>query len=227
MKNKQAVTLLVGMHPTQRVIVSIGLSMSVLLCCWLAKVAMHPLIFYVLLWDVFAISFITTGWIVFYNRTVPEIRTWGRIDDGSRIFVSAVVIIAAIASLVIVLLLMLSPKATAGSQLYLPVGITGMLASWMMVHTTFTFHYADLYYDDDQADKNQHAGGLGFPSEKNPDYIDFAYFAFVIGMTFQVSDVTVSRRVIRRTVLVHGLLSFLLNTFVVALTVNLIAALRG
>ncbi|UAY52868.1 DUF1345 domain-containing protein [Ferruginibacter albus] len=65
-----------------------------------------------------------------------------------------------------------------------------------------------------------------FPNEPKPDYLNFAYFSFVIGMTFQVSDVQVSDRHIRRTVLAHGILSFALNTFVVALTINLIAGLR-
>ncbi len=95
-----------------------------------------------------------------------------------------------------------------------------------MVHTMFTFHYAHIYYDDDENNAAHHAGGLEFPKEK-PDYLDFAYFSFVIGMTFQVSDVEISARLIRRVALLHGLLAFLLNTFVVALTINLIAGLRG
>lgn len=227
MRKKKAVKLLVGMHPLQRVLVSLGFTGLVLVSFLLMHVRLHPLVLYTLLWDVFAISYIVTGWIVFYNRTVDELRTWARVDDGSRIFVSFSVVLASIASLVIVLLLMLSKEVSGGSKvIYLPVAITGMLASWVMVHTTLTFHYANLYYDDDGTDVTKHAGGLEFPSEKHPDYIDFAYFSFVIGMTFQVSDVEISRRVIRRTALAHGLLSFALNTFVVALTINLIAGLK-
>ena len=86
-------------------------------------------------------------------------------------------------------------------------------------------HYAHLYYSDDTDDPTKHAEGLGFPREKKPDYIDFVYFSFVIGMTFQVSDTAVTSRSIRRLVLLHGLLSFGLNAFVVALTINLIAGL--
>ncbi|HEY9262883.1 DUF1345 domain-containing protein [Chitinophaga sp.] len=227
MRNKRAVKLLVAMHPMERILVSLGLTAVVFATLFFARTSLHPLIMYVMLWDVFAISYITTGWIVFYNRSVDEIRKWARVDDGSRMFVSFSVVIAAIASLVIVLLLMLSKDISGGSKLvYLPVAITGMLASWTMVHTTLTFHYANLYYDDDEKDVTKHAGGLEFPGEKSPDYIDFAYFSFVIGMTFQVSDVEISRRMIRRTALAHGLLSFALNTFVVALTINLIAGLK-
>ncbi|MBS0032314.1 DUF1345 domain-containing protein [Chitinophaga sp. 22321] len=227
MRNKKAVKLLVTMHPLERVLVSLGLTLVAFAGLFFFRAALHPLIIYVMLWDIFALSYIASGWIVFYNRTVDEIRKWARVDDGSRIFVSFLVLLSSVASLVIVLLLMLSKEISGGSRLiYLPVAITGMLASWTMVHTTLTFHYANLYYDDAVNDINQHAGGLEFPSEKRPDYIDFAYFAFVIGMTFQVSDVEISGRVIRRTALAHGLLSFALNTFVVALTINLIAGLK-
>lgn len=227
MRNKKAVKLLVSMHPLERVLVSLGLTVVVFACLFFTKAPLHPLIIYGISWDVFALSYIATGWIVFYNRTVEEIRKWARVDDGSRAFVSFTVLLASVTSLVIVLLLMLSKEISGGSKLiYLPVAITGMLASWTMVHTTLTFHYANLYYDDDTNDVTKHAGGLEFPEEKRPDYLDFAYFSFVIGMTFQVSDVEISARVIRRTALAHGLLSFALNTFVVALTINLIAGLK-
>ena len=96
-----------------------------------------------------------------------------------------------------------------------------------MVHTTFTFQYAHLFYSDHKDDPNKHAEGLDFPSDKHPNYVDFAYFSFVLGMTFQVSDVQISAKGIRRIALVHGLLSFGLNTFVVALTINVIAGLQN
>ena len=123
---------------------------------------------------------------------------------------------------------MLSKSAKDTPQIiYIPVAISGMLFSWAMVHTIFCFHYANLYYGNDTTDPTKHAEGLEFPKEKKPDYLDFAYFSFVIGMTFQVSDVDITSRSIRRLALLHGLLSFTLNTFVVALTINLIAGLMN
>jgi len=101
----------------------------------------------------------------------------------------------------------------------------GMLFSWLMVHSVYAFHYAHMYYDNDENDPVKDAYGLEFPRDTKPNYIDFAYFSFVIGCTFQVSDVEISSPRIRRVVLFHGLLSFGLNTFVVALTINLIAGL--
>jgi uncharacterized membrane protein len=100
-----------------------------------------------------------------------------------------------------------------------------MTFSWIMVHSIYTFHYAHMYYNDHKIIPGQDAYGLEFPGDAKPDYIDFAYFSFVIGCTFQVSDVEISSPRIRRVVLLHGLLSFALNTFVIALTINLIAGL--
>lgn len=227
MRKKKVAFLFVRMHPLQRVLVSLGFTVLIYIVLLLLKIEVHPLVLSAMLWDIFAVSYIATGWIVFFNRTTDEIRTWARIDDGSRTFVTLTVVVASVASLVLVLLMMLSKELTGLSKvLYLPVAVSGMLASWTMVHTILTFHYTHLYYDDDENDSTKHAGGLEFPQEKKPDYIDFAYFAFVIGMTFQVSDVDITGRIIRRTALAHGLLSFLLNTFVVALTINLIAGLK-
>jgi uncharacterized membrane protein len=212
------------LYPLRRVMISLGLTALVWAILRICRVPVSPLVFSVLLWDVFALSYIATAWLVFVRRKVAEIREWARVDDGSRTFVTIFLLVSSFASMVIVALVMVSdePAATA---IYLPVAIVGILSSWALVHTTYSFHYAHLFYDDDEKDASRHAGGLDFPQEKYPDYLDFAYFSFVIGMTFQVSDVEISNRIIRRTVLVHGLISYLLNTFVMALTINLIAGL--
>ena len=125
-----------------------------------------------------------------------------------------------------VLLLMISKNGSSRHEVItVIISISGMMVSWLMVHTIFTFHYAHLYYFK-KKDDTKTGEALEFPKEKKPDYLDFAYFAFVIGMTFQVSDVAINSRKVRRTALAHGLLSFALNTFVVALTINLIAGLK-
>jgi uncharacterized membrane protein len=136
------------------------------------------------------------------------------------------ILVSSFASMFTVLLIMISKDQSSDWELITVfLSITGMMLSWVMVHTIFTFHYAHLYYDESRDDTPEGAA-LDFPNEKKPDYIDFAYFAFVIGMTFQVSDVEISSRKIRRTALAHSLLAFALNTFVVALTINLIAGLK-
>jgi uncharacterized membrane protein len=108
----------------------------------------------------------------------------------------------------------------------LQVGLVAatLLLSWLMTHTTFAFRYAHEYYAREGA-AAEIDGGLDFPGNARPDYLDFVYFSLVLGMTFQVSDVQITSRKLRRVATVHGLLSFLFNTIVLALTVNLAAGL--
>jgi uncharacterized membrane protein len=99
-----------------------------------------------------------------------------------------------------------------------------LFASWLMTHIAFCFRYAHEYYSGaDNSGKID--GGLEFPGEQNPDYLDFAYFSLVLGMTFQVSDVQITSRKLRRLAAAQGLLSFLFNTVILALTVNIAASL--
>jgi len=104
------------------------------------------------------------------------------------------------------------------------LGGLAVAASWTLTHTTFSFRYAHLFYGDADADPGDD-GGLAFPGEPAPDYWDFLYFSFVIGMTCQVSDVQVTSHRIRRLALAHGVLSFLFNTIILALAVNLLASM--
>ncbi|SHN45749.1 DUF1345 domain-containing protein [Chitinophaga sp. CF418] len=216
----------VRLHPIHRILISAGMAGLVFLLIQAASLT--PLIRIVLLWDVFALAYNITCWFVFFNRSVEEIRKYARKEDGSRIFVFIVILLACFASMLMVTLLMISNESRETDKLlYVPVAIAGILFSWGMVHTMFAFHYAHIYYDDDEDKLAKQAGGLEFPEEPEPDYVDFAYFSFVVGMTFQVSDVQISDRKLRRIALMHGLLAFILNTFVVALTINLVAGLRG
>lgn len=99
-----------------------------------------------------------------------------------------------------------------------------LFTSWLMTHITFAFRYAHEYYTSDIA-PGEFDGGLEFPGEKRPDYLDFVYFAMVLGMTFQVSDVQITSRKLRRLATLHGLIGFLFNTIILALTVNIAAGL--
>ena len=218
-------SVFLNMHPLLRFLLSAILAFITYLLT--KKNKFDVLLELLLLWDVFALSYIISNWVVIFKRSTKQIREVATKEDGSRAFVFALIILASFASMLTVLLLILSKQVieTAGN-IYLPVAVGGMMLSWIMVHTLFTFHYAHLYYNDDEKDAGQCAEGLNFPDEKNPDYLDFAYFSFVIGMTFQVSDVEISSKKIRRLALLHGLLSFGLNTFVVALTINVIAGLK-
>ena len=223
LRNKKAGNIFLRMHPLQRLLVS--LLMSLLFFLIIHNKSIPPLLIVVILWDAFAFTFIILSWIVFFTRPVPEIIKQANQDDGSKLFVMISILVSSFASMFTVLLLMISKNQPPELEIITVIAaLTGMVVSWIMVHTIFTFHYAHLYYIKNE-DAND-STALIFPDEKKPDYLDFAYFSFVIGMTFQVSDVAISSRIIRRTTLAHGLLSFTLNTFVVALTINLIAGLR-
>ncbi len=102
--------------------------------------------------------------------------------------------------------------------------VVTLLASWLMTHTSFALRYAHEYYSHDEGGTDFDRG-LEFPGERWPDYLDFLYFVLVLGMTFQVSDVQITARKMRRLATVHGLLSFLFNTIILALTVNIAAGL--
>jgi uncharacterized membrane protein len=105
------------------------------------------------------------------------------------------------------------------------VAIT-LALSWLLTHAAFALRYAHEFYTR-TGDAAEVDGGLDFPSEKRPDYWDFFYFSAVLGMTFQVSDVQITSRKLRRLATVHGMLGFLFNTVIVALTVNLASGLLG
>jgi uncharacterized membrane protein len=97
-----------------------------------------------------------------------------------------------------------------------------IVVSWAFVHTIFALHYAHEYYGEGR----DHAiGGLTFPGRQSPDYWDFVYFSVVIAMTSQVSDVVITSKIIRRIVIVHGVLAFFFNVAVFALTVNIVSNL--
>lgn len=223
-KNSQTLSFLHS-RPLQRL--GVGLVAAILLWLLLRNTGIPALLQWMFCWDLFCAVVLVLAWMVFFKCGPAHIRALAGREDGSRLFVLALVLVSSGASMVAVALLLFSKGAVENAGLYLPASIGGMLLSWIMVHTTFTFHYAHMYYKDDKDDPEAHAEGLSFPEEAAPDYLDFAYFSFVIGMTFQVSDVEITSRAIRRQALLHGLLSFGLNTFVVALTVNVIAGIKA
>jgi uncharacterized membrane protein len=106
--------------------------------------------------------------------------------------------------------------------LHMALAMLALALSWLFIHTIFAFRYAHRYYQEEKR-KEPDGPGLVFPNQPNPDYFDFLYYSFVIGMTSQVSDVQVSSREMRRLTLGHGILSFAFNVLIVALTINVIA----
>jgi len=179
-------------------------------------------------WDTFSLCMIVMSWITFSIVNSKQIREQSKVQDSSRSFIFIIVLISTLASFLAVLLLIISKKAGHNdTSMSLIIAIAGMLFSWFLIHTIFTLRYAHIYYGDHETKPNIHAGGLEFPGDSKPEYFDFAYFSFVLGMTFQVSDVQITSKRLRYLAMLHGLLSFGFNTIMIALTINLIAGYGG
>lgn len=179
-------------------------------------------------WVAFAFTVVVMDWIIILTSHPKDVRKIAILEDSSRTLIFLFVIAASVISLGAILLLLQSTKGQSGDGVALPVilSLTSVIVSWWLVHTIFTLRYAHLYYGTDKdAGKTKPKQGLNFPDESEPDYLDFVYFSFVIGMTFQVSDVEISSRPIRRLALFHAVVSFMFNTAIVALSINVVAGL--
>jgi len=173
-------------------------------------------------WDVATLVYLTWVWVLIWPMNAEETAQHAVRNDPTRAGGEVVLLCAAIASLVSVGFVLARASHTTGTSELLRVGlgVLSVVLSWTVVHTIFTLRYARLYYADDD-------GGIDFNQKQPPDYGDFAYVAFSIGMTFQVSDTSLSARDIRRTVLRHSLLSYLFGTGVLATTINLVASISS
>jgi len=165
-----------------------------------------------------------------HGISTSQLRRRSRELDDRAWVISVLVVIAAIISLLALAMILYSRQTLAADILAwrLAVGGAGMICAWFLIHTVMALHYAHLYYGDVvESGKTVDRGGLDFPGKQEPDYWDFIYYAFVIGMTCQVSDVSAISHAMRRLTLAHSIVAFFFNTTVIALTVNLIASGRG
>lgn len=175
-------------------------------------------------WDTFSLCMIVQTWITFAITTSQQIREQSKVQDSSRTLIFIIILISTLASFLAVLLILITKKQfTHTESFHLVIALAGMILSWFFIHTIFTLRYAHIFYGDNDEKPEVHAGGLEFPGEKKPDFLDFAYFSFVLGMTFQVSDVQITSKPLRRLAMWHGLLAFGYNTVMIALTINVIA----
>jgi len=189
-----------------------------------------PSIPLILAWNGFALTAIVLDWLkILFAEARTTVRT-AKLQDTGRTAIFFFVIAAAVASLFAVLFLLGSAKELHGRALSGHVlGAAGtVVCSWCLIHTIFALHYAYVYYQKCDADLDSEGGeGLQFPGDEPPNFLDFAYFSFVLGMTFQVSDVQITSSRIRALALVHGMLSFLFSTVILALAINVASGLIG
>lgn len=139
-------------------------------------------------------------------------------QDEGRFAILGLTVAAALATIGAIFFEIAGAK-NPGQHGNLLLAVLTILSSWFFIHTIFALHYAHEYYGEFGGKKS----GLKFPDDEDPNYWDFVYFSFVIGMTAQVSDVAVSSKAIRQTVTAHSIISFLFNVSLLALTVNIAA----
>ncbi len=167
-------------------------------------------------WDAFAALYLVLAYSSMMLRCdVAHIRRSAVLQDDGRFLILMVTALGAFASLAAIVFELGASKHSASGLI---LATATIVLSWAAVHTAFALHYAHEFYRDSKA------GGLQFPSgdvHVEADYWDFVYFSFVIGMTAQVSDVGITDRIIRRTATVHGIISFVFNTALIALMVNI------
>jgi uncharacterized membrane protein len=171
-------------------------------------------------WNGFSTCFLAGTWWVILRSNSSRTASIATREDDSRQAAGLVVLLACTASLLAVGVgLVKANQAHGGQEALLTVtAVLAIVTAWAIVSTHFAFHYARLYYDGPD-------GGIDFNGETQPDYLDFAYLAFTIGMTYQVSDTNIEDRMIRRSITRHALLSYLLGTGIIATTINIVAGL--
>jgi uncharacterized membrane protein len=173
------------------------------------------------------IGMLAFDWTVILRSDIAATRTRAASEDPGRNVVTWIVALAIVFGFIAAFdILLPAPNGIARHQamtLYV-LGLLAVALGWLQIQTVFVFRYAHLYYQRRDS-ANKEGAGLAFPGTKEPKDLDFAYFSFVLGMTFQVSDVQITNPHIRALALLHGLVSFGYNTAILALVVNTVAGL--
>ncbi|MCW2591388.1 MAG: putative rane protein [Mycobacterium sp.] len=173
----------------------------------------------VVAWIATAASYLIWTWIVVARMTATDTRDHATREDPTQPVTDIILLLASVASLAGVGYLLIAESASgAAATIAAAVGVGSVVAAWLIVHTVYTVRYARLYYADPP-------GGIDFNQDEPPRYLDFAYLAFTLGMTYQVSDTDLQTHEIRGTALRHALLSYLLGAVILATIINMVAGL--
>jgi len=176
-------------------------------------------------WDVGSLVLLTLQWTIVFSGDARVTRARAGAEDPGRTLVYVIVVITSAASLLAATMLVHEARALPPDLARLVAGLclATVALAWTATHTAFTFRYARLYYRED----SEGVGGLELPGKQPPTYFDFAYVAFTIGMCFQVSDVCITSRQIRRAALLHAVIGFAYNSVILAFVLQLVFGLAG
>ncbi|MCS5714222.1 DUF1345 domain-containing protein [Herbiconiux sp. CPCC 205716] len=169
-------------------------------------------------WAAACIVYLTWVWVNIGHLDAHQTQTHASRENPTRTTSDVLLLLASVASLVVVVLVLVLSTASPGVERDVLSGtaILSVVLSWFLIHTLYTLRYAVLYYSGTP-------GGVSFNQDEPPRFADFAYLAFTLGMTFQVSDTNISSSAIRGTVLRHSLLSYLFGAVILATLVNLVS----
>jgi len=212
-----AVLRIVRARPRLFICTAVGLVVSVLVAFF---TSWRPATRLLAGWDTGAALYLGLVFHMMRRSDVHRIRLRAAEQDEGQLTILVLTVAAALASVAAIFAQLGSSAAADRGRPLTDMALPAftILLSWVFIHTMFALHYAHEFYDDTAS------AGLAFPGDdREPDYWDFVYFSFVIGMTSQVSDVGVTSKRIRRTVAAHGVVSFVFNVALLALTVNLVA----
>lgn len=197
-------------------LVGAGMALLPLPTAWTTQV--------LLAWCAGSGTFLALSWWLAVRFDAQRTRARALAQDQSQWILSGLLLLSVFTSAGAIALMLQHVKdlATLQRLAHLALSMLAMAASWLLMQTVFAFHYAHLYY---QCESRDHATGAGlqFPGKQPPDYFDFLYYAHVVGMTSQVSDVLVTARHMRRLTLLHSLAAFAFNMLVLALSINVVA----
>jgi uncharacterized membrane protein len=209
----------IRVRPRLTVGVSVGLVVSLVL-----PRNLSPYTCALVAWDTGTTLYLALAWSLMLRANVEHMRSRARQQDDGAAAVLVLTVVAAVASLAAIALELVGMKGLSQHRQALHLGLAALtiLCSWCLIHTAFALHYAHEFYDDTPGTKQ---GCLSFPGNSEPKYLDFVYFAFVLGTTSQTSDVTISSSAMRRLALIHGVIAFFFNTTLLALVVNIAAGL--
>jgi uncharacterized membrane protein len=171
-------------------------------------------------WATAAGVFVAWVWASILHRDAVETMQLATLEDNSRTLADLMLLGACSGSLAAVVLTLVKARNMTGvfPGVLTTLAVVSVVVSWMVVHTVYTLRYARLYYEEPR-------GGVNFNEDCDPRYLDFAYLAFTIGMTYQVSDTNLTLGKIRHAALRHALLSFVFGTVILATTINAVASL--
>ncbi len=177
-----------------------------------------------LAWCVGTGCYLVLSWWLAVEFDAARTRARAQAQDQSGKILFFLLLLVVLASIAAIVMMLHSVKglSTVQRTAHLVLAMTALACSWLLMHTIFAFRYAHRYYQE-LLEPGPNGGGLEFPGQQDPDYFDFLYCAYVVGMTSQVSDVQVTSREMRRLTLVHSVTAFAFNMVVLALSINVIA----